>query len=209
MCSVIMAVVCSIVLMIMKVKYALILGLFIGAMDMIPYFGSIISFVISLIVTFITGGVWKGVWTGVVLLVLQQIDGNLLGPKIMGNSLEIRPLWIIFAVTVGGALFGFMGMLFSVPVLAIIRAIMSDYFTAREMKKKCQRKVKIMSKKIAVIGGGRPDFLRRYLRHRTETAVTIYESGERVGRKILATGNGRCNMTNMNADIEKLSRQKS
>lgn len=135
MCSVIMAVVCSIVLMIMKVKYALILGLFIGAMDMIPYFGSIISFVISLIVTFITGGVWKGVWTGVVLLVLQQIDGNLLGPKIMGNSLEIRPLWIIFAVTVGGALFGFMGMLFSVPVLAIIRAIMSDYFTAREMKK--------------------------------------------------------------------------
>ena len=135
MCSVIMAVVCSIVLMIMNVKYALILGLFIGAMDMIPYFGSIISFVISLIVTFITGGVWKGVWTGVVLLVLQQIDGNLLGPKIMGNSLEIRPLWIIFAVTVGGALFGFMGMLFSVPVLAIIRAIMSDYFTAREMKK--------------------------------------------------------------------------
>lgn len=78
---------------------------------------------------------WKGVWTGVVLLVLQQIDGNLLGPKIMGDSLEIRPLWIIFAVTVGGALFGFMGMLFSVPVLAIIRAIMSDYFTAREMKK--------------------------------------------------------------------------
>ena len=80
MCSIIMAVVCSIVLMIMNVKYALILGLFIGAMDMIPYFGSIISFVISLIVTFITGGVWKGVWTGVVLLVLQQIDGNLLGP---------------------------------------------------------------------------------------------------------------------------------
>ena len=135
MCSIIMAVVCSIVLMIMNVKYALILGLFIGAMDMIPYFGSIISFVISLIVTFITGGVWKGVWTGVVLLVLQQIDGNLLGPKIMGDSLEIRPLWIIFAVTVGGALFGFMGMLFSVPALAIIRAIMSDYFTAREMKK--------------------------------------------------------------------------
>ena len=63
------------------------------------------------------------------MLVLQQIDGNLLGPKIMGDSLEIRPLWIIFAVTVGGALFGFMGMLFSVPVLAIIRAIMSDYFT--------------------------------------------------------------------------------
>lgn len=73
MCSIIMAVVCSIVLMIMNVKYALILGLFIGAMDMIPYFGSIISFVISLIVTFITGGVWKGVWTGIVCLSFNKL----------------------------------------------------------------------------------------------------------------------------------------
>lgn len=136
MCSVIMAVVCSITLMIMNVKYALVLGIFIGAMDMIPYFGSIISVIISVIVTFVTGGLWKGVWTGVVLLVLQQIDGNLLGPRIMSNSLEIRPLWIIFAVTVGGALFGFGGMLFSVPVLAIIRAVISDYFSVIEQRKK-------------------------------------------------------------------------
>lgn len=136
MCSVIMAIVCSITLMIMNVKYALVLGIFIGAMDMIPYFGSIISVIISVIVTFVTGGLWKGIWTGVVLLVLQQIDGNLLGPRIMSNSLEIRPLWIIFAVTVGGALFGFAGMLFSVPILAIIRAILSDYFSVIEKKKK-------------------------------------------------------------------------
>ncbi len=134
-CCTIMAVVCSIALMVMNIKYALILGLFIGLMDMIPYFGSIISFALSVIVAFITGGVWKGVWSGIVLLILQQIDGNLLGPRIMGNSLEIRPLWIIFAVSVGGTLFGFLGMLFSVPVLAIIRAILSDYFEERELRK--------------------------------------------------------------------------
>ncbi|MCD8180553.1 MAG: AI-2E family transporter [Firmicutes bacterium] len=133
-CSIIMAVVCSVVLMIFNVKYALILGIFIGAMDMIPYFGSIISCVIAIIVTCITGGMWKGVWVGIALIVLQQIDGNLLGPKIMGNSLEIRPLWIIFAVSVGGTLFGFLGMLFSVPVVAIIRAIASDFIDAREAK---------------------------------------------------------------------------
>lgn len=135
-CCVIMAFVCSIVLMVMKVRYALILGLFIGAMDMIPYFGSIISFALSTVVTFITGGLWKGVWTAVVLLVLQQLDGNLLGPKVMGDSLEIRPLWIIFAVSVGGTLFGFLGMLFSVPVIAIIKAVISDYFSERELKQR-------------------------------------------------------------------------
>lgn len=135
-CSIIMAVVCSVALMLLKVRYALILGIFIGALDMIPYFGSIISCIIAIIVTFLTGGAWKGVWVTIVLIILQQIDGNLLGPKIMGNSLEIRPLWIVFAVSVGGTLFGFIGMLFSVPVVAIIRAIVSDYIDERELKKK-------------------------------------------------------------------------
>ncbi len=133
-CSIIMAVICSVVLSIMGVKYALILGVFIGAMDMIPYFGSIISSVIAIIITFITGGFWLGVWTAVALLVLQQFDGNILGPKIMGDSLEIRPFWIIFAISVGGSLFGFVGMLISVPIFAIIRIIISDYISTRERR---------------------------------------------------------------------------
>lgn len=135
-CSIIMAIICSVVLSIMGVKYALILGIFIGLMDMIPYFGSIISCVIAIFITFITGGFWQGFWTGVVLLVLQQFDGNVLGPKIMGNSLEMRPLWIIFAISVGGSLFGFIGMLISVPIFAIIRIIISDYITTREERAK-------------------------------------------------------------------------
>lgn len=135
-CSIIMAIASSIILAILRVKYALILGLFVGAMDMIPYFGSIISSVIAILVTFITGGPWKGLWTAIALLVLQQIDGNILGPKIMGDSLEIRPLWVIFAVTVGGALFGFVGMLISVPVVAIIKAIFTDYMDDKDLKVK-------------------------------------------------------------------------
>lgn len=132
MCSIIMAIVCSIALMVLKVRYALVLGIFIGMMDMIPYFGSIISSAIGIVITFITGGLWKGIWTAVTLIVLQQIDGNLLGPKIMGDSLEMRPLWIIFAVSVGGTLFGFLGMLFSVPVLAIVRAVFAEYVENKE-----------------------------------------------------------------------------
>lgn len=134
-CSVIMAIVCGIVLSILKIKYAIILGIFIGAMDMIPYFGSIIACVVSCIVALITGGPWKLLSSGIALLILQQLDGNLLAPKIMGNSLEIGPLSIIFAVTVGGALFGFIGMLFSVPLLAVIRAIINDYMDILEERK--------------------------------------------------------------------------
>ena len=128
--------VCTLTLSLMKVRYAVILGLFIGAMDMIPYFGSIISVVIAEIVIFITGGIWKTVWTAIVLLILQQLDGNLLAPKIMGISLDMRPLEIIVAVTVGGSLFGFLGMLISVPVAAVIRTIIIDFVSEYEEKKK-------------------------------------------------------------------------
>ena len=145
-CSIIMAVICSVVLSVMGVKYALILGVFIGAMDMIPYFGSIISSSIAVLITLITGGFWLGLWTAVALLVLQQFDGNILGPKIMGDSLEIRPFWIIFAISVGGSLFGFVGMLISVPIFAIIRIVLSDYISTRERRIKAEEQPEEVSK---------------------------------------------------------------
>lgn len=133
-CCVVMAVVCSLVLSLLRVKYAVILGIFIGVMDMIPYFGSIISSVLATAITLVTGGWFKGIYTGVSLLVLQQLDGNLLAPKVMGDSLEIRPLVIIIAVTVGSSLFGFMGMLLSVPVAAILKILFSGFIREYETR---------------------------------------------------------------------------
>ena len=66
-------------------------------------------------------------WVAIALLIIQQLDGNLLAPKIMGSSLELSPLLIIVVVVVGGKLFGFLGMLLSVPIMAVLRAILSDY----------------------------------------------------------------------------------
>lgn len=131
-CSLIMAVVCSITLSVLKVRYAMILGVFIGACDMIPYFGSIISSIISAVITLFTGGIWKALWTALTLLILQQIDGNILSPKIMGSSLEISPLLVIFAVIVGGSLFGFIGMLFSVPVITVLKRLLKELIISRE-----------------------------------------------------------------------------
>ena len=74
-------------------------------------------------------------WTSIILLIMQQFDGNLLAPKIMGMSLDIRPLWIVIVVTVGGSFFGFLGMLLSVPVFATVRAIVLEYFEEYKLKK--------------------------------------------------------------------------
>ena len=131
-CCIVMAISCSIILALTGEKYALLLGIFIGFMDMIPYFGSIISWIVCAIVMIFTGGIFHSVWCSLVMLVMQQIDGNILAPKVMGSKLDIRPLVIIIAVSVGGTLFGFVGMLISVPVVAILRAIIGEFILSKE-----------------------------------------------------------------------------
>lgn len=134
-CGVITGTISGIVLTILQVKYALVIAILVALLDMIPYFGSIISCVFAVFIALVTGGIWQAVWTALALLVIQQIDGNVLGPKIMGDSLEIRPFWIIFAVSFGGGLFGFWGMLISVPVIAAIKAITEEYMVIINAKR--------------------------------------------------------------------------
>lgn len=131
----IMAIISTIILNIIGVKYALILGITIGVCNLIPYFGAMIGAVITVIVTLLTGNIFQTLWTAAALLVMEQIDGNYIGPKIMGEVLEIRPIWVIFAVTVGGGLFGFFGMLFSVPVIVAIKMSFDDYVAIKQEKK--------------------------------------------------------------------------
>lgn len=132
----IVAVLSILVLSLLQVKYAVVLGLLMGFCNLIPYFGAIIGAVSVILLTFFTGGLFKCIWTGIALLVLQQADANFIGPRIMGSKLKLRPLWVIFAVTVGGGLFGILGMVLSVPILVVVKMIVSDYFKSLEAKKK-------------------------------------------------------------------------
>jgi len=134
-CCIVMGCVCSFVLSVMKVKYALALGMFIGLCDLIPYFGSIVATTIAILINLLTSGIWSSVWVAVVLIILQQIDGNILAPKIMGKRLELSSLATIFAVVVGGNLFGFLGMVFTVPIVAIARVIIGDLMKHMQNKK--------------------------------------------------------------------------
>ena len=133
--GIIIGIVSAIAMSIMRVKYAPVFGLMLGVFNLIPYFGAIAACILTIGATLLTGGIFKAIWTGVLLIVLQQIDGNLIGPKIMGNMLEARPLLIIFAVTLGGGLFGVWGMILSVPVAMVVKMLLEEFIKSREEKK--------------------------------------------------------------------------
>ena len=125
--AIVVGILTTIAMLIMGIKYAPLLGFMIGLFNMIPYFGAIIAVIISAIITCITGGLSQAVWMIIVVTILQQIDANIINPKIVGDSLKISPLLVIFAVTIGGAYFGVLGMFLGVPIIAVIKIIINDY----------------------------------------------------------------------------------
>lgn len=134
--AVVVGILMSVALSIMNVKYAILLGFMIGLFNIIPYFGAIIGVVIAVIITMFTGGFTQALIMTAVVIILQQIDANIINPKIVGTSLELSPILIIFAVTVGGAYFGILGMFLAVPVIAILKILLLDYIEFRNLTKK-------------------------------------------------------------------------
>ena len=125
--AVIVGILTTIAMLIIKVKYAPLIGFTIGLFNMIPYIGAIVAVAIGILITFITGGLGKAIAMAVVVIILQQIDANIINPKIIGVSLEVSPLLVIFAVTVGGAYFGIMGMFLGVPIAVVIKTVLNDW----------------------------------------------------------------------------------
>lgn len=133
--GIIVGILVTIGMSIIGVKYAVLLGFMIGLFNIIPYFGAIVAVAISILITIITGGVSQTLIMAIVVIILQQIDSNIINPKIIGNSLEISPLLVIFAVTVGGAYWGVLGMFLAVPVVAVLKIIMDDWIEYKNQKK--------------------------------------------------------------------------
>lgn len=137
--AVIVGILVTIAMSIMGIKYAPLLGFLIGLFNMIPYIGAIIAVAISALITLITGGLSQAIWMLIVVIILQQIDANIINPKIIGQSLKISPLLVIFAITVGGAYFGILGMFLAVPAIAVIRILVEDYIEYKIAMKKLEK----------------------------------------------------------------------
>ncbi|GEP75379.1 AI-2E family transporter [Weissella thailandensis] len=103
-------------------KYALLLGVFAGITNMIPYVGPYIGLVPALFVA-LTDSFWQAIWIIVVVLIVQQVDSNLIYPRVMGASLHVHPLTIIVLLLAAGNIAGIAGMILAVPFYAVIRTV--------------------------------------------------------------------------------------
>ncbi len=123
-------------LMLMKAPYPVVLGVVAGVTNMIPYFGAIVGSIIVTVVILFTSGLAKALWVLLFLFVLQQIDGNVVKPKMFGDSFNISPFVVILSITIGGSYYGVMGMIIAIPVVAVLNGILQDILDYRIAKKK-------------------------------------------------------------------------
>lgn len=132
--SFIIGVITFIVLAVVQIPYAVLVSVIVGITNIIPFFGPIIgSIPCALIILF--EDPWKAVLFVIIVIIIQQIDGNLLCPKILGDSTGLSAFWVIFSILLGGGLFGFMGMLLGVPVFAVIYSLIKAFIEERLKKK--------------------------------------------------------------------------
>ena len=139
--AIVVAILASITLLILKVKYAVLLGFVIGLFNLIPYFGAIVAIGIAGIITILTGGWKQALIMCIVVTIVQQLDANIINPRITGSKLNVSPLLIIFSVTIGGAYFGVIGMFLAVPVAVLIKLMVSDYIRNKNLEYKNNKSI--------------------------------------------------------------------
>ena len=134
----IVGIITSVAMNLMGVKYAVLLGFIIGLFNVIPYFGAIVAVIIAIIITLFTGGLVQALWVAIIVTALQQIDANIINPRILGTSLNLSPILVIFSVTCGGAYFGPLGMFLGVPVCAFLKMLIIDFIKYQANKKELE-----------------------------------------------------------------------
>lgn len=117
--SAIIGVICYVGCSILRIPDTMLVSVIIGVTNIIPLFGPFIGAVPTLLLVVIQSP-WHALYLLIFIIVLQQVDGNIIGPKILGNSTGLTSFWVMFAILIGGGMFGFLGMLLGVPVFALM-----------------------------------------------------------------------------------------
>lgn len=132
--SLIIGIMTFIILYVCKMPYALLVSVIVGITNIIPFFGPFIGAVPSFIIILFVDPV-KALWFLLIVFVIQQIDGNIIGPKILGDSIGISAFWILFAILVAGKFLGIVGMVIGVPLFAVVYSIIKEIVEERLRKK--------------------------------------------------------------------------
>ena len=114
--------------------YTLLVSVIVGITNIIPFFGPFIGAIPSVIIILFVSPV-KALWFLLIILVIQQIDGNIIGPKILGDSIGISAFWILFSILVAGKFLGLVGMVIGVPLFAVIYSIIKEVVESQLDKK--------------------------------------------------------------------------
>lgn len=133
--SFIIGVICFIGLTLLDMPYILLVSVIIGVTNIVPFFGPFIGAVPSIILILLNDPI-KGIYFMIFIVLLQQFDGNILGPKILGNSTGLSAFWVVFSILLGGGLFGFVGMIMGVPTFAVLYYLINIFLEQKLLKKK-------------------------------------------------------------------------
>ncbi|MEF9942106.1 MAG: AI-2E family transporter [Lachnospiraceae bacterium] len=133
--SLIIGVLCFISLSILKMPYTVLVSVIVGVTNVIPFFGPYIGAIPSAILIMLDSPI-KGVYFIIFIFILQQIDGNIIGPKILGDSTGLSAFWVVFSILLGGGMFGFVGMIMGVPTFAVLYYIIQIIVNQKLEKKK-------------------------------------------------------------------------
>ncbi len=132
--SIIIGILCFIAMTVMKLPLTMLISVVVGVTNIIPFFGPFIGAIPSIILLLCIDP-WAALKFGIMVLVLQQLDGNIIGPKILGKTTKLASFWVMFAIIVGGGMFGFAGMILGVPTMAVIYVYIKRLVNGRLSKK--------------------------------------------------------------------------
>lgn len=124
--SIIIGMLCYIIMLILRLPYAALISVIVGLTNVIPFFGPFIGGVPSALIILLTDPK-KGVIFIILIIVLQQIEGNVIEPKVLGSKMGLSSFWIVFAILLSGGLFGFAGLILGVPIFAVIYYVISAF----------------------------------------------------------------------------------
>lgn len=132
--AVILGTLCFIGMSIFRMPYALLISTIIGVTALVPIFGALIGTIPSVFIIFMVNPM-TAIWFIVLIIVIQQIEGNLIYPMVVGNSIGLSAIWVLFAITVGGSTFGVLGILIGIPLFGVIYTVFSSV-TNKRLKEK-------------------------------------------------------------------------
>lgn len=133
--SFVVGIICFVVMVIFQWPYAMLISVLVGVTNIIPFFGPFIGGIPSAILI-LTVDPMACVYFVIFITILQQIEGNIIAPKILGDSTGLSSFWVMFSILIGGGLFGFMGMIIGVPIFAVIYAFISGWLKVRLAKRR-------------------------------------------------------------------------